>query len=269
MATFLRQLILTSALLPTLLTAGLPMPDHILYGTIAIGNRPVTRENKDVYVEARRAPGGPVVASYRMGSAARLGEYYYELRLSLEDNQPVTARAFLPGDPVYLTVRNADGKQYEVKHQVPAAGEVLRLDFGASLDTNGDGIPEGWERAKLGTLGRDLNKDSDKDGAPDREEYVAGTHPAGAGDVFRLAVLQEPGVMIVHFRALRSEGIGFEGRSRYYALESSTNAIGGPWAPVVNQSRILGANQLVEHVEPATITNTPVFFRARVWLEGP
>src|SRR5262245_40101962 len=53
--------------------AGIPLPDHLLYGTIAIGGRPVTRADTNVVIEVRRGAGGPILSSYRMGSSSRLG----------------------------------------------------------------------------------------------------------------------------------------------------------------------------------------------------
>jgi hypothetical protein len=72
----------------------------------------------------------------------------------------------------------------------------------------------------------------------------------------------------VSFIAQRAEGVGYEGRSRFYALERSTNLRIGPWQVVSNYDRITGQNNPVTFQEPVS-TNTPVFFRGRVWLEGP
>src|SRR5262245_30696063 len=121
-------------LLPLSAFAGLSLPDHILYGTIAIENQPVTRERTDVVVEARREANGPVLASYRMGSTARLGEFYYELRVPLEEAPVTTARTVAPGETLLITVRNASGVQHEIRQLVSEPGVAFRLDFGASVD---------------------------------------------------------------------------------------------------------------------------------------
>lgn len=56
----------------------------------------------------------------------------------------------------------------------------------------------------------------------------------------------------------------YEGRQRFFALESSTNPTGG-WIIVSNASNILGNNQNVSFSIPNT--PTPAFYRGRVWLQ--
>lgn len=255
-----------TSLLAARVSAQVPIPDHLLYGTIAIGGRPVTRADTSITIEARRSSSGPVLASYRMGSRPANGDFYYSLRIPVAraiDASP--ARAAL-GESVVITVRTASGIAHQVTHSVAEPGVALRLDFGAGVDTNGDGVPEGWELANLGTSGGNLDRDTDGDGSSDRNEFFAGTQPNNPGDVFRLALTQDGANLHVAFRALNAAGPGFEARTRYYALESSPNPTLGPWTPLPNRSRIPGNGQLVIHTEPKG-TNAPAYFRARVWLE--
>lgn len=261
-----RLLILT--LLTILTRAGIPLPDHILYGTIAVEGRAITQANTDVVIEARRTANGPVIASYRLGDTRRLGEFYYELRLELEAPPVESSRSFRLGDTVSLTVRTAAGVVFEATHILTDAGAAQRLDFGPTLDTDGNGAPEDWELAALGVSGGNLQQDTDGDGARDGEEYEAGTKPRDAGDVFRLALLSTGEDVQVRFRALRALGVGYEGRRRYYGLEMKPDHAGALWQSVENHSRILGADQLVTFQQPAG-TNGLVLFRARVWLESP
>ena len=55
------------------------------------------------------------------------------------------------------------------------AVDLWALD--AKSDTNGNGIPDWWERLTFGTLNDDPNADTDGDGVSDRDEYRAGTDP--------------------------------------------------------------------------------------------
>ncbi len=246
--------------------AAVPIPDHLLYGTITIDGRPVTRTNTGVTIEARRTAFGPILASYRMGSRSANGDFYYSLRIPVAKPADVSSTQAALGESVVITVRTATGIAHQAVHSVTEPGVALRLDFGAGVDTNGDGVPENWELATFGTTGSNLGRDSDGDGASDRAEYFAGTQPRDPGDVFRLALTHDGANLQVAFRALPAIGAGFEARTRYYALESALDPTRGPWTPVPNHSRIPANGQFVTYLEPSG-TNAPAFFRARVWLE--
>ena len=248
------------------LHAAVPLPDHVLYGTIAVDGRPVSRADSDYVVEARRTASGPVLASYRMGSVSRLGEFYYSLRLPVAELDAAPPTQAILGQSIVVTVRSSRGVAFQVVHQVTEPGVALRLDFGAAVDADGDGVPEGWELAYLGSIHRNLNQDTDGDGAADRAEYFAGTRPTDATDTFRIAIQRDTANLVVQFRALRALGAGFEARTRFYSLEATDDPATGRWTPVENLSRVQGADQLVIHTRPAG-DGTPVFFRARVWLE--
>ncbi|MCC7375927.1 MAG: hypothetical protein IT581_14815 [Verrucomicrobiales bacterium] len=246
--------------------AAVPLPDHLVYGTIAIDGRPVTRADTDTVIEARQTSTGPVIASYRMGSRTTMGDFYYSLRVPVAEAADASPGQAVLGESLVITVRASIGLAHQVVHRVTEPGVALRLDFGASVDTNGDGVSDGWELATFGTTGANLNRDTDGDSATDRAEFFAGTAVKNAADHFRLALKEEGASVQVSFRALRATGVGFEGRTRYYALESTTDPVAGPWQPIINMSRIPGSDQLVTHTEPSK-TNGPAFFRARVWLE--
>ncbi len=248
--------------------AAVPLPDHLLYGTLALNGRPVTSTQTNVWVEARRAVGGPVIASYRMGSSRRLGDHYYALRIPVGEAGNETSPVAQPGENLLVTVRDAGVIHHRATHPLAEPAAVLRLDFGATLDADGDGVPDGWELVELGTAGGLADGDSDGDGLRDSEEYASGTRPRDPNDVFRLATQIDADQVSVSFRALAALGVGFEGRTRFYALEATTDPAAGAWQVVENQSRIPGTGQLVVYAEPSDPEN-PRFFRARVWLEGP
>jgi hypothetical protein len=251
-------------------SAEIPLPDHLVYGTIAVGGRAATRLDTDVFVEARRSVNGQVLASYRMGSSTAMGDYFYRLRISMGDgrvsSEPNSAQ---PGDVVIVSVRSTAGLHYQVSHPIVEPGAALRLDFGGGIDTDGDGVPNGWELDHLGTAQGSLATDTDGDGVSDHAEYTAGTRPSDSADAFRLATVIDGGKVQVSFRALESRGTGYEGRQRWYALESATATNPLRWQSVENHSRIQGADQLVTYSQEIGGTNSHGFFRARVWLEGP
>lgn len=247
-------------------SSAVPLPDHLIYGTIAIDGRPVTRADTGTLIEVRQTYSGPVIVAYRMGAQPSLGEFYYALRIPVAEAADAAPNQAVLNETLVITVRSGNRIAHQVTHRVTEPGVALRLDLGAGVDTNGDGVPENWELATFGTSGANLDRDSDGDGASDRAEYFAGTNALDPEDVFRLAVLQDGPSVQVSFRALRAVGIGLEGKTRYYSIESTTNPAQGPWQTLVNLSRIPGSNQLVLYSEDSS-TNTPAFFRARVWLE--
>jgi hypothetical protein len=71
----------------------------------------------------------------------------------------------------------------------------------------------------------------------------------------------------VSFLARQAAGAGYEGRSRYYALEYRTNLSSSQWFPVPNRTNILGNNTTITH--QTTEPGAQVFYRGRVRLQQP
>ena len=114
----------------------------------------------------------------------------------------------------------------------PESGAVKEINFILGEDTDGDGLPDAWERFQAGLLGNvegnpldvfTASGDRDRDGLSDRDEYVAGT----------FAMLFEDGL---NFRvdkvdANRRADLSFlaiDGKS--YRIESSRDL--KTWSPV-------------------------------------
>jgi hypothetical protein len=96
------------------------------------------------------------------------------------------------------------------------------------MDTDGDGIPDGWEIAYgLDPSANDAQEDSDGDGRTNYEEYLAGTNPADADDQLRLqANITANGKQVVlSFVALRNKTY-----SILYRGEADT----GDWLKLLN-----------------------------------
>ncbi|MCW5559961.1 MAG: hypothetical protein KIT22_19255, partial [Verrucomicrobiae bacterium] len=198
--------------------AEVPLPDQIIYGTIAIQNRGVTNSaaGANVVIEARRASNGGLLASYRMGSTPAVGPMFYALRVPMEEAPASTAEFAEPGEDLVLTVRRQNVVEFTSTNVPAASGDVLRLDFGASVDTDGNGVPDGWELRYFGVTGIDLSADSDQDGVSNYLEYLAGTSPVDPDDVFHLDITVDSEEAQVSFLARAAAGAGYEGRTRYY-----------------------------------------------------
>jgi hypothetical protein len=251
-------------------SAVVPLPDQIFYGTIAIQNKAVTNNTAgtNVLIEARRASDGALLASYRMGTTTTQGKLFYALRVPMEDAPASDPTLGQPGDPIVLTVKKLNVVQFTSTNIPIESGYALRLDFGSTVDLNGDGVPDGWEAQYFGTQTNNLLGDSDHDGISDWAEYVAGTSPLDTNDVLHVYSQHTGNQLQISFHTITADGIGYEGRTRYYALEAATNfGAANSWQNITNYSRIKGTNQTV--IYNPIGTPTPVFFRARVWLEGP
>jgi hypothetical protein len=67
----------------------------------------------------------------------------------------------------------------------------VKSTLSAGTDTDGDGIPDAWERRRTGNLtalGGGTN-DADHDGASNRAEYLADTNPTDGNDSFEIVSL--------------------------------------------------------------------------------
>lgn len=248
--------------------SAVPTPDQVIYGTIAIDSQAVTNSPSqgNVTVEARRAADGSLLATYRMGSQSRQGAHYYVLRVPMETGVQASIIPARPDEWIVVSVKRLDTVQFTSAAFEAVSGEARRLDFGAPTDTNGNGVPEVWETLQLGGPSADLGGDSDGDGASDGAEYLAGTKPTDPLDVLRLEVGAASLESVeVAFQGAAAEGVGYEGRKRYYALETSTDLVS--WNTVSNLSRIPATNGWIIHQVPASEDGEPAVFRARVWLE--
>jgi len=245
-----------------------PLPDHLVYGTIALSGHPVTKANTNIVIEARRPADGQLLASYRMGSAARLGNFLYELRIKVEEPNALSSDIADLGETVNVMVTDTTGVLDQADHQINDSGIAVRLDFGVSVDANQNGVPDGWELAHFGSTIDNLDTDMDGDGISSLSEYISGTDPKVPNDTFRLVVQSVTNQLQVSFQSRAAVGPGYEGRQRFYALETTAD-LNGSWQEVDSYSRIMGNDQLVTYHPPSSSSNGPVFFRARIWLEGP
>jgi hypothetical protein len=250
--------------MPTSARAEISEPDNILYGTIVIDNQPVTATRTDVVIEARRLLSGPAIASYRMGSNPAVGNFY-SLRLPVEAVTPVTlSDASQVGDSVIIVVVDNSGVRGQTTYLFPERGAVQRADFGTTvIDADGNGLPDLWELSRYGAAGQDPEA-INPNGLTTLGNYLAGTDPNDLQNTFKVEVSLNSGQTSVSFFARRAEGAGYEGRTRFYSLESRAG-IGSPWYGVSAATNLLGNNQTIAYQFP--MTNSPMFFRAGVRLD--
>lgn len=139
----------------------------------------------------------------------------------------------------------------------PAAGGAT------TNDTDADGLPDAWELQHFGNLNTNaasvnLNHQTAL------QNYVAGTAPNNPASAFRVSSTLSNGVRVISFPTTLAAGAGYEGRQRFYALESGPTPI-GPWQPVLELDSVLATNQTIAHQSPGQ--SAPVYYRGRVWLQ--
>jgi hypothetical protein len=133
---------------------------------------------------------------------------------------------FLPTVDWDLTVTRAGYSNLALRAAVVAPAPGATTDVGvlrlAPLDTNANGVADAWEGAYY-PGGFQSTNDTDRDGADNRSEYLAGTIPTNPASVLRVesdAATNAPGVWL---RWPAASG-------RAYTVESRSSLGAGPWS---------------------------------------
>lgn len=119
--------------------------------------------------------------------------------------------------------------------------QSTRLDLTLGEDSDGDGLPDAWERALNDMLGAGLalsdiqpGADADGDGISNLQEYLAGTYAFDPQDGFRLDIVGvEEGRPVLEFLAIRGHGYALHGSADLLAWEPLLFQVtgGSPTAP--------------------------------------
>jgi hypothetical protein len=222
----------------TSLKAYPPAPHHTIYGTVRdeLGN-PLMVTNAEVVLETFTGvqlktmvvPGPRPEANYRLQVPMDAG-------LTADTYKPT---ALKPTVAFRLRVRIGSITYWPIEvaanySNLGKPAQSTRMDLTLGEDSDGDGLPDAWERALIAILGGDLtihdilpDDDADGDGLSNLQEYLAGTYAFDPQDGFWLDIVDEAnGNPVLEFLAIRG---------RTYALESSPNF--QTWSPA--QFRVL------------------------------
>ncbi len=200
-----------------------PAPYHTLYG-VARNEFGQPLEGSEVRIMLEPANGRPMQTS--VGWVAISGANFV-IRVPMDTglfDAPYHPTAMRPttsfrlkvmvGNTVYLPIEmRGDLKQ------LGKPGERTRLDLTLGEDTDGDGIPDAWERHLATVLGLagigdvKAGEDADGDGLSNLDEYLAGSYAYDPADGFRLDIVEKrPEGPVMEFLAIRG---------RTYAIRSS------------------------------------------------
>lgn len=200
-----------------------PAPDHLIYGYVRDEQgTPLNRPNAEVWLEAndRVLVKVPVVTDPEPGVNYRLaipvdsgvtGDLYTPN--ALRPTVPFRLRVKI-GNVTYLPIEMSG-----VANFVTRPGASSRVDLTLGVDSDGDGIPDAWERQLIAGLGggktlADINPndDADGDGLSNLQEYLAGTYAFDPQDGFALSIVSTQGERpVLEFLAIRGRDYEIQG----------------------------------------------------------
>jgi hypothetical protein len=131
-----------------------------------------------------------------------------------------------------------------------------RFEFIAN-DTDGDGLPDWWERAHglNFTNATDAATDDDGDGFTNLQEYLPGTDPANSASALRINAIDVVGI---------DNRITFiSAADRSYDVQSTPSLQPASWGTVTQN--VAGTGSPVQIIDPGGATNAPgYFYRVRL-----
>ena len=259
---FLRRaflVVLLAGLIPGAAVAFPPLPHHTVYGLVRdeFGN-PLTASGTELILDTLSGTSlsTSVVAGLEAGVNYRIN---VPVDAGLTDDlyRPTALR---PTAPFRIRVKIA-GRTYvplEMKANMAQLGqpaESSRVDLTLGEDTDGDGLPDAWERSviaagKLGVSLSGLNPNDRLNGNPLSvlQAYIAGTYAWDPKDGFRVDIVQFEGLNpVLEFLALR-------GRS-YSVIGSDDLAT---WVPVPVQVQGSSASGTVSFYQSSQLKQVRV-----------
>lgn len=259
---FLRRaflVVLLAGLIPGAAVAFPPLPHHTVYGLVRdeFGN-PLTASGTELILDTLSGTSlsTSVVAGLEAGVNYRIN---VPVDAGLTDDlyRPTALR---PTAPFRIRVKIA-GRTYvplEMKANMAQLGQPAqssRVDLTLGEDTDGDGLPDAWERSviaagKLGVSLSGLNPNDRLNGNPLSvlQAYIAGTYAWDPKDGFRVDIVQFEGLNpVLEFLALR-------GRS--YSVIGSDDLT--TWVPVPVQVQGASASGTVNFYQSSQLKQVRV-----------
>jgi hypothetical protein len=203
-----------------------PAPHHRLYGMVRdeLGH-PLERQEAIVYLEADDA----VLAYGRIVNGLVEGRNY-QLSIPMDaglSGDRYSPTALRPWAAFRLRVQIGETSYLPIEMRGDALtlgepGKQTRLDLTLGEDSDGDGLPDAWERAYAGGIEQDGSGDADGDGLSNLEEYVAGAYAVDPKDGFALKIVRvQDGRPLLEFTSLPG---------RVYSIHGSANM--KDWEPI-------------------------------------
>ena len=216
-----------------------PTPHHEVRGMVRDeqGN-PLVAPNATVVLET----GGAVLSTTQVRTTPT-ADGNYRMVIPMDGGARETAyspKAMFPAVPFRLKVRI--GAQTFVPIQMSGTATLMSrpagrasLDLTLGLDSDGDGLPDAWERSLLAALRRrgtlaDIKPDGDDDGdgISNLNEYLAGTYAFDPKDGFVVEMkAMEAGLPVLEFLAIQGRTYSVEGSADLKDWKRTTFALSG------------------------------------------
>lgn len=236
--------------------SAIPQAPVITYGLIRDPfGKPLTKASSAMLALVRNAArDGTVYARATVGDSGIPG-MNYRLSLEIDSTGPTRENAVCSGTEMFIAAflgGEAAMLSPDSVFAAPAQGGRQRLDFSTGTDVDGDGLPDEWERWVLELAGRTKSgtatdaeiaafrpdDDADGDGMTNLQEFLAGTDPFLATDIFKIESFEVlPGTG-------RARLVFTSAADRTYRIVMSETP-NAPWMPVAT-TRTEGAELAYE-----------------------
>jgi hypothetical protein len=227
---------------------------------LRISNSPATRVNRS------GKPDLPVLG------AAFMRTRFYKAT-ALQATVPFRIQVAI-GSTTYLPLEMAGDTS-----RLGQPGQQTRLNLTLGEDTNGNGLPDAWERAMIAARGWNLtlanlrtNSTPAGNGATLMQEYIAGTYGMEDDNGLNVKIVRiEAGKPVLEFMAVRGRNYSIVGSANFKA-----------WLPVRFQAPILDpatgetANRTIDSIQSTAVqlmqvtvvaepgTPLPLFYKLRI-----
>jgi hypothetical protein len=211
-----------------------PAPYHTLHGMVRneLGE-PLDVSSAKVYLATS---SGTTAIAADVGARLSPGDNYalqvpMDADIAPDNYQSTALRPFLPFK-LKVRIGNVSYLPIEMKGDYATLGrpgEATRIDLTLGEDSDGDGLPDAWERTLITASGGKLTLadikpggDYDGDGISNLDEYLAGTYAFNPADGFVLKMIgANADSSLFEFLAIRG---------RTYSIQASADF--SHWAPV-------------------------------------
>lgn len=261
----LASFITLSALFGGTAVAFPPAPHHLVYGMVRDEQGNPLDVDADVIMETHAG----AVRSVNILAGLRPG-VNYEMPVPMDAGvtsdlyKPTAQRPLVPfvirvriGSTTYLPIEVSGEFQ-----SLGQPGKETRLDLTLGEDSDGDGLPDAWERAISGNLEEvDPNADSDGDGMSNLEEYLAGSYAFDPEDGFRVEIINQNELgPTLRFLAIRGRSYQIQGSANLTEWDSLSFRITGE-----NEVRLTmfaeDTRNTEVHLDLSETDSPPMYFR--------